>query len=96
MTTDNFFNSQNRLIHTGQTGGQLYSDTSPFSVPWCYTLASSGLTRKNKICRVSNTPAYFGPPSVTKKERFMTLRPKVSLAVADVIKFFTAVSYDFL
>jgi hypothetical protein len=24
---------QNRLIQTGQTGGQLYIDTSPFSVP---------------------------------------------------------------
>ncbi len=34
MTTDNFrFDLQNRLIQTGQTGGQLYSDTSPFSVP---------------------------------------------------------------
>jgi hypothetical protein len=25
---------QNRLIQTSQTGGQLYSDTSPFSIPW--------------------------------------------------------------
>jgi len=32
MTMDNFrFYLQHRLI---QTGGQLYSDTSPFSVPW--------------------------------------------------------------
>jgi hypothetical protein len=36
MTTDNFcFYLQNRLIQTGQTGGQQYSDTSPLSVPWC-------------------------------------------------------------
>jgi hypothetical protein len=35
MITDNFcFYLQNRLIQTGQTGGQLYSDTSPFSIPW--------------------------------------------------------------
>jgi hypothetical protein len=35
LTTDNFhFYLQNRLIQTGQTGGRLYSDTSPFSVPW--------------------------------------------------------------
>jgi len=35
MTTDNFcFYLQNRLIPTGQTGGQPYSDTSPFSIPW--------------------------------------------------------------
>jgi hypothetical protein len=35
MTTDNFcFYLQNRLIQTSQTGGQWYSDTSPFSTPW--------------------------------------------------------------
>jgi hypothetical protein len=33
MTTDNIF-LQNRLIQTIQTGGQGYSDTSPFSIPW--------------------------------------------------------------
>jgi hypothetical protein len=27
------FYLQNRLIQTSQTGGQLYSDTSPFSIP---------------------------------------------------------------
>ncbi len=35
MTTDNFcFYLQNRLIQTSETGGQQYSDTSPFSIPW--------------------------------------------------------------
>ncbi len=35
MKTNNFcFYLQNRLIQTGQTGGQWYSDTSPFSIPW--------------------------------------------------------------
>ncbi len=35
MTTDNFcFYSQNRLIQASQTGGQWYSDTFPFSIPW--------------------------------------------------------------
>jgi hypothetical protein len=34
MTTDNFyFYFQNRLIQNSQTGGQWYSDTSPFSTP---------------------------------------------------------------
>ena len=34
MTTDNFcFYLQNRLIQASQTGGQRYSDTSPFSIP---------------------------------------------------------------
>jgi hypothetical protein len=28
---------QNRLIQTSQTGGQRYSDTSPFSIPWIQT-----------------------------------------------------------
>jgi hypothetical protein len=36
MTTDNIcYYLQNRLIQTSQTGGQQYSDTSPFSIPWC-------------------------------------------------------------
>jgi len=35
MTTDNFcFYLQNRLSQTSQIGGQWYSDTSPFSIPW--------------------------------------------------------------
>jgi hypothetical protein len=35
MTADNFcFYLQNRLIQTSQTGGQWYSDTSPFSIPF--------------------------------------------------------------
>jgi hypothetical protein len=34
MATDSFcFYLQNRLIQTSQTGGQQYSDTSPFSIP---------------------------------------------------------------
>jgi hypothetical protein len=37
LTTDNFcFYLQNRLIQTSQTGGQWYSNTSPFSIP-CLT-----------------------------------------------------------
>jgi len=35
MTTDNIcFYMQNRLIQTSQTGGEWYSDASPFSIPW--------------------------------------------------------------
>jgi hypothetical protein len=45
MTTDNFgFYLQNGLIQTSQTGGQWYSDTSPFSIPWLTTL-------RKKFCR---------------------------------------------
>jgi hypothetical protein len=33
MTSDNFcFYLQNKLIQTNKTGGQQYSDTSPFSI----------------------------------------------------------------
>jgi len=39
-TTDNFgFYLQNRLIQTSQTGGQTYSDTYPFSIPWLECLS---------------------------------------------------------
>jgi hypothetical protein len=41
MATNNFcFYLQNRLIQTSQTGGQQYSDTSPFSIPWLMPLNS--------------------------------------------------------
>jgi hypothetical protein len=49
MTTDNFcFYLQNRLIQTSQTGGQWYSDTSPFSIPYLvYDLGYKNWTKKN-------------------------------------------------
>jgi hypothetical protein len=41
MRTDIFcFYLQNRLVQTSQTGGQQYSDTSPFSIP-CLSLGFS-------------------------------------------------------
>jgi hypothetical protein len=47
MTTDNFrFDLQNRLIQTGQTGGQMYSDTSPLG-PVKRSSASTRLSRSN-------------------------------------------------
>jgi hypothetical protein len=43
MTSDNFcFYLQNRLIQTSQTGGQGYSDTSPFSILWSSSLMGEG------------------------------------------------------
>jgi hypothetical protein len=37
MTTDNCcWYLQNRQIQTNKTGGQRYSDISPFSIPWFY------------------------------------------------------------
>jgi hypothetical protein len=37
LTTDNFcFYLQNKLIQTSQTGGQWYSDTALFCIPYMY------------------------------------------------------------
>jgi hypothetical protein len=51
MTTDNFCSYlQNILIQTSQTGGQRYSDTSPFSIPWSMTTTvQSGNTKGGSI-----------------------------------------------
>jgi hypothetical protein len=57
MTSDNCFYLLNRLIQTSQTGGQWYSDTSPFSIPWMgpcalkwlnYSFISFGLGCKHR------------------------------------------------
>jgi hypothetical protein len=51
--TDNFcFYLQNRQIQTSQTGGQWYSDTSPFGIPWWNreTRALAGLSRLLFFC----------------------------------------------
>ncbi len=56
MTTDDFcFHLQNRLIKTCQTGGQWYSDTSPFSIPCqniCYYNHSLMFTQgvRDQLC----------------------------------------------
>jgi hypothetical protein len=58
MTTDNFcFYLQNKPIQMSQTGGQWYSDTSPFSIPWRYpqTLGKAG-----KACQ-EQTLTYYKP-----------------------------------
>jgi hypothetical protein len=59
MTTDNFcFYLQNRLIQTSQTGGQRYSHTSPFSIPY-----SDSFPALLKIRRVSKSRVYIGEGS---------------------------------
>jgi hypothetical protein len=59
MTTDNFcVYLQDRLIQTIQTGGQQYSDTSPFSIPaWTFLYSSNGQTSVNRtnLGRVFNS-----------------------------------------
>jgi hypothetical protein len=59
MITDNFcFYLPNRLIQTGQTGGQWYSDTSPLVFP----AETIRLARKGK--EVGNTLAYYDTATV--------------------------------
>jgi hypothetical protein len=56
MTTDNFcFYLQNRLFQTNQTGGQWYSDTSPFSIPCPVTLVAFEVTLLTKSDLKSKT-----------------------------------------
>jgi len=56
MTTDNFcFYLPNRLIQTSQAGGQRYSDTSHFSIPW-FNLRSTQVINQ---CEVVLSTCYF-------------------------------------
>ncbi len=51
MKTDNFcFYLQNRLIQANQTGGKLYSDTSPFSIP-CRRVYSRRVYYRGQGCK---------------------------------------------
>ncbi len=58
MTTDIFcFYLQKRLIQTSQTGGQQYSDTSPFSIPCCKLLVHDCISVN--IDKITNLPKLF-------------------------------------
>jgi hypothetical protein len=61
MITDKFCSYlQNRLIQTSQTGGQWYSDTSPFSIP-CYRIhICSNLFKVSGIMAAVNDPNSAG------------------------------------
>jgi len=54
MDTFHFY-LQNRLIQTSQTGGQQYSDTSPFSIPWTSTFPECKNEEKNDLKRRKST-----------------------------------------
>jgi hypothetical protein len=63
MTTDNFcFYLKNRLIQTSQKGGQQYSGTSPFSIPFSIlqVLAADweGTGARKKMLPVERLYAY--------------------------------------
>jgi len=58
MTTEIFcFYLKNRLIQTIQTGGQWYSDISPFSIPWIeYTADAMVCSQMSTSC---TQPTYL-------------------------------------
>jgi hypothetical protein len=59
MTADNFrIYLQNRLIQAGQTGGQLYNDTSPLSVHWQWPQIKAGRLA-DKVDRLVNRCAHL-------------------------------------
>jgi hypothetical protein len=87
MTTDNFcFYLQNRLIQTSQTGGQWYSDTSRFSIPWTKLNKNrqrQATTFLSVVVSASNRTVSLPHPT-----RFLTLRnvtAKLS-AAADIFE----------
>jgi len=64
MTTDNVcFYLQNRLIQTNQTGGQWYSDTSPFSIA-------------STIIFFRPPPGWIGPDPSKGSEVFVGKAPR--------------------
>jgi hypothetical protein len=69
MTTDNFcFYLQNRVTPTGQTGGQRYSDTSPFSIPWFKNpkIGPFGMSRISKESEKRSVCSFFPPKLDTR------------------------------
>jgi hypothetical protein len=67
MTTDNLcFYLQDRLIQTSQTGGQRYSDTSPFSIPWFIRLHTNNVLYQNG-------PAYFDEWPLTMEQNVLKM-----------------------
>ena len=75
MTTDNYcFYLQNRLIQTSQTGGQQYSDPSPFSIPWFVhskvkpDLPGAVMTRRQRERRAKRAPGESGRSKLPNPE----------------------------
>jgi hypothetical protein len=72
MTKNNLcFYFQNQLIQTSQTGGQQYSDTSPFRIPW--------LDHCGSDCQWQNTQAYRDTETITAVKSFTIESPAQKL-----------------
>ncbi len=77
MTTDNFcFYLANKLIQTSQTGGQQYSDTSPFSIPWLSTADLLELTSLDQL--------ILKPKNLTEQATLMRRSTVLSLPLQSV------------
>jgi hypothetical protein len=75
MTTDNFcFYLQNRLIQTSWTGGQWYSDTSPFSIP-CFSLSLLSWPLKGLVRATWHTWSWLWCALVTQVKIFIRYVP---------------------
>ncbi len=94
MTTDNCcFYLQNRLIQTSQTGGQRYSDTSPFSFPWAEP------QRKLTSVRAWARPRPVGLRRKTGgngNERRRGASHRVASSGDNITNFFSAASLTFM
>jgi hypothetical protein len=76
MTAYNFcFYLQNRLIQASQTGGQWYSDTSTFNIPWLYQICPClAETFSQPTNFSSKIDGFQAPPlSCRKMIKFMSL-----------------------
>jgi hypothetical protein len=95
------FYLQNRLIQTGQTGGQWYSDTSPFSIPWLITSINFAanlvmfMFSKLDSCRATNKFFTVEKRITLLLKCSIRLAPKLArywmTAVANFTQKFTAV-----
>jgi hypothetical protein len=84
MTTDNFcFYLQNRLIQTSQTGGQRYSDTSPFSIP-CLNNLSSNFLRTVVLPNSKERTETDATTPVIKTTNAATVLSTLTAVMADV------------
>ncbi len=74
MITEIFcFYLQNRLIRTGQTGGQLYSDASPFSVPCLFSNINARAKQRKEKYRTDFFMAQKDRPVIFDFDRLSVL-----------------------
>ncbi len=96
MTTDNFcFYFQNRLIQTSQTGGQPYSDSSPFSIPWLghRELLHSGRPQLKTLAGDKRSSLFFRI-MMAMKEKFDPLDNRFVLPIGATVNMNGSALYE--